>query len=61
MNLNEDMIKELIPVIGKRVKFLKFWKQHYEHSVLEEITNANDNSISSKKRVSMFHMQIYGL
>lgn len=47
------MIKELIPIIGKRAKFLQFWKQHYENNALKENTNIDDNSINFKRRVSI--------
>jgi len=49
------MISELIPVIGKRAKFLNFWKEYCKNSAFEEIplNNVDDNSIN-KKQVNVF-------
>lgn len=53
-NLNEEMISELIPIIGKRAIFLNFWKQYCRSSALEEIpmNNVEHNTVD-KKRVNI--------
>ena len=36
-NLTSDLIKELIPQVGLRIKFNKKWQEHFKK--IEDITN----------------------
>lgn len=52
-HLTENIISELIPVIGQRVKFLSYWKNKYNTSNFKDTPESVENSAVNRKRVCL--------